>query len=91
MRLTGKTAMQSKWRRMATIEGNRSRTETSLLQKVLKIARLQIGIFEIHGSLRKYVKSSEFSVASTLIWNLSKGEGLSTTDLQECIRAFVLK
>ena len=47
--------MYSKWRRMATIEGNRSRTETSLLQKVLKIARLQIGIFEIHGSLTKYV------------------------------------
>ena len=65
MRLTGKTAMQSKWRRMATIEGNRSRTETSLLQKGLKIARLQIGILEIHGSLRKYVKSSEFSFAST--------------------------
>ena len=65
MRLTGKTAMQSKWRRMAIIEGNRSRTETSLLQKGLKIARLQIGIFEIHGSLRKYVKSSEFSFAST--------------------------
>ena len=59
---------------MAIIEGNRGRTETSFLRNVLKIARLQIGIFEIHGSLRKYVKSSEFSFGSTLSWNLSKGE-----------------
>ena len=74
---------------MATIEGNRSRTETSLLQKVLKIARPQIGIFEIHGSLTKYV-IERFSFASTLSWNLSKGEGLSNTDLQECIRPLYL-
>ena len=75
---------------MATIDGSRSRTETSLLQNVWKIVRLQIGIFEIHGPLRKYVKSSEFSFASTLTWNLSKGEGLTTTDLQECIRPLYL-